>query len=146
MVQDDGENGLSRGLRHHLQTRCSSRLTGIMHAVLGRGADHTRCPWWQTSMDDVVASRFSCRWAKGEWCPPPPRRTSWSGSRHDIEGGHGSLGHVHRPSNGRSSCNCFFLVGSFPPGEKEWPGGTGHCAALLFGLSACPPEVARKTG
>lgn len=66
--EDDGENGLSRGLRHDLQARCSSRLTGIMHAVPGRGTDHTRCLWRRTSMDDVVASRFSCRWTKGKWC------------------------------------------------------------------------------
>lgn len=55
------------------------------------------------------------------------------------------LGHGHRPSNGRSSCDCFFIVVIFPRQNKMPLGVRWHCAVLLFGVVACASEVVQKT-
>lgn len=47
-VEDDGESGLGRELRHDLQRRCSSRLIGIMHTILY--LPHTASRGWRPGM------------------------------------------------------------------------------------------------
>lgn len=84
-------------------------------------------------MDDVVAGRFSCRWVREKWCRAPPRSPSWSGSRHDIEGGHGVWGMDIGQATADPAAIASSLLDVFQEDRMGW--GNGGTVPLCFSAS-----------